>query len=102
MAVISFSCKLKKYSPIYFSAFETGYFAIPFYLLGQAELNMVTSVKKKYYKIVKHIIILGNVYWGSSIIFSNIAQIYVINVYQWLIELNNTQVIFMGRSWLVY
>ena len=63
---------------------------------------MVTGVKKKYYKLVKHIIIISYIYWGSSIIFSNIAQIYVINVYQWLIELNNTQVIFMGCSWLVY
>ena len=45
MAVIS--CKLKNSNPIYFSTFETGNFAIPFNLLGQAELKMVTGVKKK-------------------------------------------------------
>ena len=47
MAAISFSCKLKKCSPVHFLTFETGNFAIPFNLLGQAELKMVTGVKKK-------------------------------------------------------
>ena len=73
MAAIFFSCKLKKCSSNYFSTLETGNFAIPFNLFGQAKLKMVSDVRKEQNIIYRsNISFLALTYIGGHLLFPQI------------------------------